>query len=313
MSKGVVNVDGMTCQSCVARVTKAIMSLPGVSDVDVSLSKQRAAFKLEDGRTDINNVISAIEKVGYEANRRSSFDWFYVWGFLILIVLMMIANRIQSFKGSLDGASYGLLFLTGVLTSFHCVAMCGGITLSQIAGNPGFRMRSISLGRYHLGRLVSYTLVGFVLGALGSVAAPNDKVRGVITLVGGVGMGLFALSGILPQWFGKVRLPDLTAGLATQQKKRFHSSLGIGFINGFVPCGPLQGIQLFALASGSALKGGSSMFVFYLGTLPLLFGFGTAITMLGPKFRIRLIKLGYIFVFLLGFMMVMRGIGFIAL
>lgn len=69
-------------------------------------------------------------------------------------------------------------------------------------------------------------------------------------------------------------------------------------------------MQLFALASGSALQGGLSMLLFSLGTIPLL-GFGTFLTLLSVKMRTRLVKLGLLFVLLLGFMMMMRGMSFL--
>lgn len=313
MSREIVRIEGMTCQSCVWKVTKAIMAVPGVKDVEVSLSEQSASFQLADSQTKLDDIITAVRNSGYEAGQKQSFDWFYVWGFAILIILMFLSSRLTGSEQSLiTGAGYGLIFVTGLLTSLHCVAMCGGITLSQVSGGNTVRLRSAALLQYHVGRIVSYSLVGFILGAIGAVAAPNDKIRGIVTLAGGLGMALFALSGIFPRWFSKVRLPNFAANLATSQGKWSRSSLGIGFINGFVPCGPLQGVQLYALASGSAMKGGLSMLVFALGTLPLLFGFGTFVTFLNNKLRTRLIKLGFMFVLLLAFMMLMRGVRFIA-
>lgn len=311
MRRELIKIEGMTCQSCVARVSKAIIAVPGVIDVQVSLSKQNASFQLTDSQTKIDDVVTAVRNAGYQADQKHTFDWFYVWGFLILIILMMLSSRLQGNEQALTGAGYGLLFITGLLTSLHCVAMCGGITLSRASVGNNFRQRSVTLIQYHLGRIVSYSLIGTIMGAIGAIAAPDDMVKGIVTLVGGVGMALFALSGIFPRWFSGVRLPNIAANLSTSKGKWSRSSLGIGFINGFVPCGPLQGMQLFALGSGSALKGGLSMLIFALGTMPLLFGFGSFVTLLNNKFRSRLIKLGFIFVLLLAFMMFVKGIGFI--
>jgi uncharacterized protein len=312
LGRELLKIEGMTCQSCVGKVTKAIMGVPGVKDVEVSLSKQSARFKLVDSQTKIEDIVSAIRNAGYEVSQKQAFDWFYFWGFIVLIILMFLSSRLRGYEQALTsaGAGFGLLFLIGLLTSLHCVAMCGGITLSQVSMDGNFRKRYATLIQYHLGRLFSYSLVGLILGALGALAAPNDKIRGIVTLVGGVGMALFALSGIFPRWFSGVRLPNFSAHI-TSKGIWSRSSLGIGFINGFVPCGPLQGMQFYALASGSAMKGGLSMLIFALGTMPLLFGFGTFFTLINNKFRNRLIKLGFMFVLLLAFMMLMRGIGYI--
>lgn len=120
---------------------------------------------------------------------------------------MVISSR---YEHVLTEAGYGLLFVIGLLTSLHCVAMCGGITLSQVSVGNNFRMRSASLIPYHFGRLISYTLTGTILGAVGAIASPNDEIRGIVTVAGGIGMALFALSGIFPRWFSKVRLPNFT-------------------------------------------------------------------------------------------------------
>lgn len=311
MSRRVLEIEGMTCESCVMKVTKAIFSVSGVSGVNVDLQSEKASFELSGQNATLEDIIRAIESAGYGASPAKKFDWFYVWGFLILVILMMASSRLQRYEPSLTHASYGLLFVIGLFTSVHCVGMCGGITLSQVTVGQSFRVRSFSLAQYHLGRILSYTLVGVVLGGIGAFATPSDRLRGILTAVAGIGMALFALAGILPRWFGRIRMPDFTVVRERTQGFLGHSSLGIGFINGFVPCGPLQGMQLFALASGNAWQGGLSMLLFSLGTIPLLLGFGTFVTLLNVKVRTRLVKLGLLFVLLLGFMMVTRGLSFL--
>lgn len=311
MPKQSLAIQGMTCESCVLKVTHAIQSVPGVTEVKVSLMDAKASFVLPERSSRMEEIIRAIEKAGYEVNLTTrKFEWFYVWGFIGLVVLMMLSNQLRNFEPSLEGASYGLIFVIGLFTSVHCVGMCGGITLSQVSHGQSFRLRSFSLVQYHLGRIFSYTIVGAILGGIGAFASPSERLRDILTVAGGIGMTLFALAGILPKWFGKFRLPVFTANRARAESVLGRSSLGLGFINGFVPCGPLQGMQLFALASGSMLRGGISMLIFSLGTVPLLMGFGTFVTLLSPKLRSRLVKLGLLFVLLLGFMMIMRGLSF---
>lgn len=310
MSKQSLSIEGMTCSSCAMKVTQAITSVPGISGVNVSLNSEKATFELSGQSVTVENVIQAIEKAGYGAHVDRKFDWFYIWGFLLLVALMMLSSRLN-FERYLAGASYGLLFVIGLFTSVHCVGMCGGITLSQVSRGQSFRVRSFSLVKYHLGRILSYTLVGALLGGIGAFASPSERLRGILTVAGGIGMALFALAGIAPKWFGKIRIPNFTRGRVQVEGIFGHNSWGLGFINGFVPCGPLQGMQLFALASGSAWRGGLSMLIFSLGTVPLLLGFGTFVTLLSVKFRSRLVKLGLFFVLLLGLMMMMQGMRFV--
>ena len=76
------------------------------------------------------------------------------------------------------GMGYGMLFVIGLLTSVHCIAMCGGISLSQCLPNQGRKTEKKHMLRpaflYNLGRVCSYTAVGFILGTVGM-------------LIGGVG------------------------------------------------------------------------------------------------------------------------------
>lgn len=312
MAKKSLLVEGMTCQSCVMRTTRALLNLSGVTDVQVSLSEQKATFELDEDKTTMEAAVHAIQEAGYNASPKLSFDWFYVWAVVILVGLLVLSKQILKYVPGLEqGASYTLIFLIGVLTSFHCVGMCGGITLSQVASGKTFSIRSFSLFQYHLGRILSYTSVGVLLGAIGGFVTPGNALWGVVTLLGGIGMALFALAGIMPRWFSKFHLPEIAATRQRAEGLLGRRSWWVGIINGFVPCGPLQGMQLFALASGSALKGGLSMLLFSLGTVPLLYGFGTVITTLSPKFRNRLIKLGFVFVLFLSIMMTMRGISYL--
>ena len=85
---------------------------------------------------------------------------------------------------------YGMLFLVGALTSVHCVAMCGGINLSQSLPRPiprALEEMGWNEGRfgalrsgflYNLGRVVSYTLIGGLAGALGSAVSVSEGARG---------------------------------------------------------------------------------------------------------------------------------------
>jgi len=258
----------------------------------------------------VEDIIRVVEQAGYGASVGRKFDWVYVWGFAAMVVLMMLSMRLVRGR-SLEGADYGVVFVIGLLTSLHCVAMCGGITLSQAAGGQSFQERALTLGKYHLARLFSYTLVGAVLGGIGAFATPSSQLKGLLVVAGGIGMALFALAGIMPKWFSKVRMPNFVGNGERSGGYGSRSSWVLGFLNGFVPCPPLQAMQLFALASGSAVRGGLSMMFFALGTIPLLLGFGTFVTLLSPRWRSRLVKLGLMFVLLLALLMLIKGMGLV--
>ncbi|TXT16581.1 MAG: heavy metal transport/detoxification protein, partial [Erysipelotrichaceae bacterium] len=97
--------------------------------------------------------------------------------FVILYILYMIANKFgllnvfNVFPEAKAGMSFGVLFVIGILTSVHCVAMCGGINLSQCVpqkvetGTKGGINNLMPSILYNAGRVVSYTIIGGVVGA----------------------------------------------------------------------------------------------------------------------------------------------------
>jgi len=212
-----------------------------------------------------------------------------------------------------ESMGYGMLFLIGLLTSLHCVAMCGGISMSQCmpkGAAPTSAKEKIKPSLlYNLGRVTSYTIIGGIIGALGSVLSFSGRARGAVAILAGVFMVIMGISmlGIFP-WLNKFtpRLPRFLrrkAGAAGQGKGPFI----VGLVNGFMPCGPLQAMQIYALGTGSFLTGALSMFFFSLGTLPLMFGLGVFIMFLGSKFTKWMIGVGAVLVVILGMIMFSRG------
>jgi len=203
--------------------------------------------------------------------------------------------------------SYGVVFLVGVLTSFHCVFMCGGIAVSQSISESKHHNTMKSTLSYNIGRIISYTLIGGVVGGIGSLVMVSDQFRGAVTIGAGVFMLLFGL-----KFLGIVKLPKFKnkykAVNINTEKDRYHNNFVIGLLNGFMPCGPLQTIQLYALSTGSFLVGATSMFVFALGTAPLMLGVGIFTSRINRSQGAKLLKISALAVMLLGVVMFNRGL-----
>jgi plastocyanin domain-containing protein len=95
-------------------------------------------------------------------------------------------------------------------------------------------------------------------------------------------------------------------------QKTGKNPLLIGLLNGLMPCGPLQAMQLYALSTGSPVRGGISMLLFSLGTVPLMFGIGALSSVLsgaafGRAFSRRVMQVGSILVTVLGLTMFSNG------
>jgi sulfite exporter TauE/SafE len=151
--------------------------------------------------------------------------------------------------------------------------MCGAINLIAINGNGSKRILRPIL--YNLGRIVSYTITGAVVGLIGNVISINNNITGIITLLSSILMILMAL-GMLE--IIKFRIPKF---ISIRSKSR--SSFVIGLLNGLMPCGPLQAMQIYALSTGSVLKGALSMLLFGIGTIPIMLFFGIAANMFSNK------------------------------
>jgi hypothetical protein len=97
----------------------------------------------------------------------------------------------------------------------------------------------------------------------------------------------------------------LTKNIAGKGNSPFY----VGLLNGLMPCGPLQAMQLYALSTGSPVKGALSMLLFSLGTVPLMFGFGAVSSLLSKKFTKKMLTVSASLVIILGFGMLSTGLG----
>jgi sulfite exporter TauE/SafE len=210
---------------------------------------------------------------------------------------------------------YGLIFVVGLLTSLHCIAMCGGIALSQgittaaSSAPRGLKNRLLPNLTYNAGRVISYTVIGGIVGAVGSLFSLTTVLKGAMPIVVGVFMLFLGIRmlGFFPALSRlKVRFPGL-GGTRLRAAAGARGPFVVGLLNGLMPCGPLQTMQVYALGTGSFFAGALSMFLFSLGTVPLLLGFGAVSSFLSAKFNRRMVKASGVLVAALGLVMFSRG------
>ncbi|MDR1438788.1 MAG: cation transporter, partial [Clostridiales bacterium] len=139
-----LNIGGMACASCQSRIERALSGTAGVKSADVSYSAGTAVVRFDPAVISEDGLCAAIRRLGYEApaggagGGRSAAGGRRVAGSLLIVAAAwLIAQRIgpdglfNLFPAAEAGMGYGMLFAIGLLTSVHCVAMCGGISLSQ--------------------------------------------------------------------------------------------------------------------------------------------------------------------------------------
>jgi len=181
------------------------------------------------------------------------------------------------------------------LGSLHCAAMCGPF-VAVYSGLGNGSSRWAGHAAYHLGRLVTYSALGAVAGAVGSavdLAGSTAGVARVSAFAAGFVMVLLGLASLL-EMQGLRLLP--AGGAAASRAlgpvlSRLHGkprpvrALIVGLSTTLLPCGWLYAYALTAAGTGSPLMGMAVMGAFWLGSVPLLLAAGVGIGALSAKFR----------------------------
>lgn len=332
----ILRIEGMSCTNCENRIENALKKLDGVVKVKAVYSSSNVYITYDANVIRLERIIRAIEEQDYTvmdkpetesvtgtnakkaAGGRISAGRLLGIGIILLAFYLVIEktagfNFIPEINQSMG---YGILFVVGFLTSLHCIAMCGGINLSQCVsyraddGDYG-RLSKIKPGLlYNCGRVVSYTVIGGIAGALGTVIGFSGTARGIVAVAAGIFMVIMGLNmlNVFP------RLRKLNPRMPKIFGEKIYSGRGkygplfVGLLNGLMPCGPLQAMQIYALGTGSFTAGALSMFMFSIGTVPLMFGFGAVSSIIGRKFTHKMMKLSAVLVIVLGVVMANRGL-----
>ena len=312
----VLHIRGMFCVHCEETISRALAAEPGVLRAEVSWARERAVVAYDPERTDERAIRACIERAGYEAVSGDGAHVQIVSVLVLLVALYVIARRtgftqvFSLFPRVEASLGIGALFVTGLLTSVHCIAMCGGINLTQsVAASSGKRSVLRANAMYQTGRVLSYTLVGAAVGGLGSVLSFSGAMKGAVAVIAGLAMLVMALKmlgAFRPLRRLQLHLPSGLQG--TLLGRAGGSSFVIGLLNGLMPCGPLQAMQLYALSTGSAVRGALSMLAFSLGTVPLMLGFGLISGRLNRKYSRVMLTVSALVIFVMGMNMAGNGL-----
>ncbi len=163
-------------------------------------------------------------------------------------------------------------FTAGLITSLHCVGMCGPLACAVCPKKGNSARHWLSLPAYHSGRLISYTMLGALLGGMGDslitlipAEIPQILPWAFILLFLIIFIG-WEKRWTLPEWRWLLRLRSLLPSPSGGPQ----AALLLGLGTPLLPCGPLYLVFGLALVSGSANHGALMMALFALGTIPLL-------------------------------------------
>ncbi|MBI5465688.1 MAG: sulfite exporter TauE/SafE family protein [Candidatus Kerfeldbacteria bacterium] len=296
-----LNIEGMHCHSCELTIERSLKKLPGVAQVDVNAATGLARLSYQGSKPSWHEIKEVIHQAGYKVRGLGSQAiaptvsrrprW---WELALILAFVLIIGRLLARSGLLkpnigviDSSSIWAVFLLGlVAASSSCVAVSGGLLLSSAAKFNERYLSSTLAGRlrpvwlFIIGRLLSYGLLGGLIGLIGQALTPSPLVTSIITIVAALYMFIMGLDmlHLAPVWLKRLspRLPKRLSHRVLEAENHSHPLapffLGAGTF--FLPCGFTQALQLYALTTGSFFISAWLLFGFALGTAPALFALG---------------------------------------
>lgn len=201
-------------------------------------------------------------------------------------------------------------FLLGLASTFHCIGMCGPISLALPLNRTSGATVLMGLIQYHLGRITTYSLLGLLIGSIGMSLRLFHLLQWLSILMGLV-MILFAWK---RHWIHKMEfrqntMMQLLVGnmgklLASKSPGKL---IGLGALNGLLPCGMVFVALGNALLSGSLIGSMAGMAAFGLGTFPAMVAVGYFARQVNQTTRQRINRVFPVLLTIVGFMLIVRG------
>ena len=219
---------------------------------------------------------------------------------------------------------YSMAFITGFLGSGHCLGMCGGIVTALSLSAPGRTSGPLFHLLYNSGRMVTYGLIGLLVGWLGSLMAYTSAFEGItqwllvasdlfIIMIGLGTAGALRRFNIMQLEFAGPVHSLTTAVKGLRKLAPALASLPLGIVFGFLPCGFLYAMAITAAQTASPTRAALVLIFFGLGTVPALLTFGSAAQWLGSRARGWMLRGAGIMVILMGLVNLLRHLQIIGL
>lgn len=282
------HVGGMHCNACVLTIESELMDVPYITYAKSNLkySSVEVAGDFGDRQKEeiVEELSGLLKKHGYtlsvekQTRTKNWADFKIALPIALVFAVLFIALQKVGLISLVGGGnvSYGTAFVIGIIASLStCMAVVGGLLLSMSAtfAKEGDKIKPQLL--FHIGRIISFFILGGVIGTIGSAFTLNTSATFVLSLVIGLIMLILGVNLLDVFHFTKRLQPSMPKFIAKHAHgvSKFNHTLTpllVGVATFFLPCGFTQSMQLYTLTTGSFLKGGLTMFSFALGTLPIL-------------------------------------------
>lgn len=286
------HVSGTHCPSCKIFIEDTINEQIDIHKVQVDLKHETVLIEtsLDEDQHKLAEILTEkIKKNGYflsvdkkvEENNVDGEIWQALPIGLALLALFFLVQK----SGILNFGFGGIVtpitsFIIGLVASVSsCLAVVGGLVLSLSATVSQDKVSDVRpMMLFHGGRLISFAVLGGVLGVIGSAFSISFTLTAVLGIIASAIMILLGLNlvGVF-----KKSIITLPSGIFSFFRKIEHKTFApflVGAGTFFLPCGFTQAMQVAALSSGSFLSGLMIMTAFAIGTLPMLalLSFGSA-------------------------------------
>lgn len=286
------HVSGTHCPSCKIFIEDTLNEQIGIKSTQVDLKRETVSFEtdLDDSQYKLAEVLTEkIKHNGYELsvekkvreNKNGGVIWKALPIGLAFLALFFFIQKSGILNFGLGGTVTPVTsFIIGLIASVSsCLAVVGGLVLSLSATVSQDKVSDVRpMVLFHVGRLLSFALLGGALGTLGSAIGVSFTFTAILGIIASVVMILLGLNlvGVLER--AHITLPASTFRFFQNVEHKTAAPFVIGAGTFFLPCGFTQAMQVVALSSGSFFSGLLIMTTFALGTLPMLalLSFGSA-------------------------------------
>lgn len=321
MSKKIIKipVKGMHCRSCELLIEEKLKEIEHIIEVNVSHRLGEASIHHHEANTpDMQAIKRAIAAAGYEVGTPDKLPLFskekreYInlgIAFLVLMVLYLVFKSFGlaniNIGSNLSSPGWGLIVVIGLVAGFStCMAIVGGLSLGLSARFAENHPTATPVEKFRphiffvIGRILSYIVLGGLLGSLGTIFKLSAIANGVITLLVGAVMLLMGLQ--LINIFPRLNSFKLSLPKSISRVYRHNNPMIMGALTFFLPCGFTQAMQLYAISTGNFGLGALTMGLFALGTAPGLLSIGGVTSLARGNFKERFFKVAGLAVIFFG-------------
>ncbi len=293
------HISGMHCRSCEIMVEDYVSGIKGVKKVNVNYKKGIAEVYY-DQRPAQTEIEKAIRNAGYtlgigkkrpliSSDPVTYIELLFAGSILFALFLWLKVFGILDYSFQFSSVpSLLVVGLIGLVAGVStCMAVIGGLVLGVSSRHSELHPEATASQKFrphlffNLGRLISYAVLGGLIGLIGSAFRFSGSMIGFIIILAGVVMFFLGLkmTEIFPRLDGgRLMMPKSLSrllGLHREVKEYSHRGAFVtGALTFFLPCGFTQAIQIYAMSTGSFTRGFFIMFLFALGTMPGLLGIG---------------------------------------